>query len=208
MMPPKGIPANELWLAMSQMPRPHRVVDLPRKGENGKPLGQVAIRALTQAEQLQAGIEAEKLVRFELPNGTREHAGYEVAYSNAAAVAQLWRAVREVSDLDKPFAPSPKDMRAVFTTDEIGALYSSFLDVCAEIGPIIGALTKDECEAWIDRLIQGGEALDPLGFASPAVLRDLLKCSVGRLRNSQTAPSSVGSPADDTDSAMNDEEGI
>jgi hypothetical protein len=216
MMPPTNIPPNELWSALTTMPRPHKIVDFPRKAPDGKPIGQLAIRALTQNEQLQAGIAAERLVRAELTDAKKDASiGYEISYSNAASVEQLWRACRCADDLERPCFPSPKEMRGHLTTDEIGALYSAFLDVCAEVGPIIGAMTSAESEAWIDRLIEGGESADPIPFFSSEGLKTLVRTSVARLRTSRTGPSSAGSPqselglekSDEPDRIGNDEDG-
>lgn len=198
MKPSENIPASELWLAATTMPRPHRIVDFPRKRDDGQPIGQLAIRALNQAEHLQAGIAAEKLVRKELPDANKETSlGYETAYSNAVAVEQLWRAARDANDLERPCFPSPKAMREHLTTDEIGVLFSQFLDVCSEIGPIVSLLSKEECDAWIDQLIAGGEVADPLPFFSSEALRLLLRRSVERLQISPTRPFLPGSPPDD-----------
>lgn len=197
--------ASELWTALTTMPRPHRIVDFPRNGEDGKPMGQVALRALTQQEQLQSGIAAEKLVRKELAEAKREESiGYEVSYANAVSVEQLWRSCRCADDLDRPAFPSARDMRMVLTTDEIGALYSAFLDVCAEIGPLIGALTLEETDSWVKKLVEGGEQ-DALPFFSSEALRTLVRTLVVRLRTSRTEPSSAGSPPDDIDMAGSNE---
>lgn len=194
-LPPKDIPAGELWVAMTEMPRPKQIVPFPRKGADGKPVGEVAIVVLRQDEQLRATIAAEQLVRAELPNAKQEDSlGYGIAFNNAASIEQLYRACRDPNDLDRLIFPNPKEMRRVMSVDEVGALYSSYLRVRAEIGPNPAELSKESAEAWLDKLIEGGNETDPLEWASQDLLRLLLRCSVDRIRSSRGAPSSAGTP--------------
>lgn len=198
MMPPKDMKPSELWLALTEMPRPFRLVPFPRKGGDGNWIGSLAMRPLTQEEVLRAGIAAETFVRTMLPDAVKDSTGYETAYANAAAVEQLWRACREATDTDRPFFPTPKAIAEVCTADEVSALYDSYLTVRDQIGPLLSGLSDAEANAWIDRLIEGGEALDPFGCFSSAALRTLLRLSVGRLRSFTTPRSSPGTQPDGT----------
>jgi hypothetical protein len=199
MMPP-DMPATELWTTLTTMPRPHRLVDFPRKREDGAPVGQVAIWTLNQGEQIAAGIAAEKLVRKELPDAKRDDSlGYATAYSNASAVEILYRACRDPNDLSRSAFPSASSMRAYLTTDEIAVLFNAYISVQTEVGPIVGALTAEELDAWINRLVEGGSGTDPLVLFSSQTLQDLLKRLVVRYRTSRGAPSSPSSLRADTE---------
>lgn len=194
--PPKHIDPPALYSLLTTMPRPYRVVDFPRKGEDGKPLGQVALVPLNQAENIAAGLEAELYVRKALPDSTitpKDAIGYNLAYSNEACVQQLWRSVRDASDPTRKVFQKPDDLRRLLTPDETACLFSMWIDACAEVGPMIGALSVAEREAWIDKLIAGGEAT-PIPFSSLETLRTLVRSLVNRLRTSQTALSSLGTP--------------
>lgn len=198
MMPPENMSPRELWSAMAEMPRPYRVVDFPRKDAEGKPIGQVAIRVLLQGEQIRAGLDAEKLVRAELPDAVADdNIGYTTAYANAVSVQQLFLACRDVSDAEKRAFPSAKWMRDHLTTDEVAVLYSQYLEVAGSIGPIITSLTDAEEKAWIAKLTEGGSA-DAIPFGSWAVLKRLLATSVDQIRSLRTQLASVGSPLDST----------
>lgn len=195
--PPAGKKASELWVEMQAMPRPHQIVDFPRKHpDTGKPIGQVALWILTSDENLAASIAAEKLVRTELKEGGS--LGYEAAFGNASAIEILFRACRDVNDLTRQVFPSTKEMRRVLTTEECGVLFEAYMSLTATIGPIISHLTQAEADAWIDRLVEGGSH-DPLGFFSSAGLRTLLRGAVSRLAKSPTPRSSAGSPPESPD---------
>ncbi len=202
MNPPDDLTPQELWASLTAMPRPTRLVDYPRiNPATEKPVGQVAMWILTQQEHMRAGIAAEKLVRTELADAKKgESIGYEVAYANASAVEVLVRSCRKATSLKEPAFPSPLDLRNVATTDEISVLFQNYLDLAGQVGPIVGALTKEQADAWVDRLVEGGSR-DPLGSCSSDVLRTLLRTSVARLRMSPTASSSAGSLG--ADSASN-----
>lgn len=200
MMPPTDMPAGDLFVALQEMPRPSRVYDFPRKGADGKTIGQFRIWVLTQNEQLQAGIAAERLVRSAFDVAKREEAGagYQNAYENAAAVELLFRACRKIDDVAQPLFPSPKDIRAALTVDEVAVLMNSYLETTATLGPILANLSAEDTEAWIDRLVEGGSA-SPLPFFSPGAVQRLLTSMVGRLRRSSTGTSSSGSPPSATE---------
>lgn len=199
MMPPENVSPAQLYTELSRMPRPHRVVPFPRKDPaTGEPIGHVALVPLSQKETLESTIAAELLVRERLPSAkTGESVGYDVAFGDASAVEQLFRACREPGDVTKLVFPSAAAVRTL-SADEIAVLYQSYLDTRAEVGPIFSAMTQKESDAWLDRLIEGGNEVDHLAFFSLAGLRSLVRTSVARLRSSQTEPSSVGSPQGST----------
>lgn len=187
---------RELFAELSAMPRPHRVVDFPRKHPvTGEPVGQVALWPLTQTEQIHSAIAADKLIRehFQGIDANRT-LGYEASYSNAVCVEILWRACRNPRDLDRPAFPSAKDLRSVVTPDEAGLLFEAYLEMVNDIGPIIATMTRGDLDAWIQRLLVGGQQIDPLASFSSGMLRVLVRALAERLRNSTTDTSSVGLP--------------
>ncbi len=191
---PETIGPSELWIKMMEMPRPSRAVDLPRLDKKGEPIGQVAIVVLSQEEQMICSAAAEKTAREvlkETPKESDAKRGYEDIYNNSAAVEILYRACRCVDDIKKPAFPSPKEMRRVFSIDEVGVLFSHYLTVQAELGPIVGHMEKDEIDSWCRRLAEGGSRF-PLDLCSLDVVRNLAFSLACRLAPFLTDTSSVG----------------
>ena len=195
-MPEEEIKPAALWAAITEMPRPSRVVDFPRKNEAGEPIGQVRIRVLMQEESMMCSAAAEAFARKhikELPKSDDMARGYGDIYSNAAAVEVLWRACRQVDDVNQALFPTSKMIRDHLSADEVGVLFSSYLAVKAELGPIIGEMSEDEVEGWIKRLVEGGSSY-PLGSLSWEMRDQLQMRTAQRLYPSLTGTSTPGSP--------------
>lgn len=182
------------------MPRPYKLVDYPRNGADGKPIGQVAIWVLTQEEQMVCSTEAERFTRDKL-KGTeinRESFGYDAVYSNEACVQILFRACRDVNDIEGRTAfPTPSHIRQNLSAAECGALFQHYLTVQAELGPLASSLTEDEMDAWIKRIAEGGSAF-PFDLLPSDLQRILALSMARRLHVSSTDTSSAGSQPSDT----------
>lgn len=179
------------------MERPYKVVDFPRNDENGQPIGKVAIRVLTQEEQLAASAAAEKVAREVLKEQNKDTFGYERVYVDSVCVETLFRACRDPEDVKKTAFPTPRDVRQNLTTEECAMLFRNYLTVQLELGPAIYSLSDEEAEAWIDRLAEGG-SYAPLDAAVSDVAKLLTMYMVYRLRpqSSQTDNGSAGSQPD------------
>lgn len=189
--PPKDIPASQLWLKLQEMPRPTKLVDFPRM-VNGEPVGELAIRILTQEEQMICTAAAEDLTRKHIKEGKKDELGYDRIFTDALTVELLFRACRDASDPTRPAFPSPKQIREILTTDECATLFNHYLTIQLELGPIRVSMTAAEMEAWVDRLVEGGSAF-PFDLISSGLQRLLLLHMAFRLRSSQTDMSSAGS---------------
>lgn len=197
--PPENVDASELWLALTQLPRPHRVVPFPRKLPNSEEtVGETAIWPLTQEEQMASNVEADRFTKRLLKDPQKKeesNLGYEHTYANEVAVQVLYRACRNPKDLTKPAFPSASDMRAKMSTDEVGVLFSMYNTVQLEIGPIVAKMEKPEYEAWVLRLEEGGSAF-PLDSLSWEQQRILLPFLASQLVSCWMAMCSLGQPPD------------
>lgn len=195
--PPETIDASELWLAITTLPRPHRVVPFPRKlPGSDEPVGELAIWPLSQEEQMASNVEADRFTKRLLKDPQKKeeaNLGYEHTYANEVAVQVLYRACRNPKDLAKPAFPSPTDMRAKMSTDEVGVLFSVYATVQFEIGPIVASMSKEEREAWILRLEEGGSAF-PFDALSWEEKRILLPFLASQLVDCWMAMCSLGKP--------------
>lgn len=203
-MPPKDVPASELFQKLQTIPRPYKVVDFPRYDANGEPIGQIAVRVLTQEEQFQCSAAAESFTRQKLkaenggtiPGKLEAQQGYEDIYNNAIAVELVFRAFRDVNDVKWPAFRTKEEIRQTLTNTEIGVLINYYQVCQQEFGPIVAHLTPEEMEAWIARLKEGASAY-PLGLLSSDTKNDLLMYMASLWPSLPTDTSLPGSPADE-----------
>jgi hypothetical protein len=178
------------------MPRAHRVVEFPRVNpQTGEPIGRVAIWVLTQDERIRAAANAERATRELLGDampGRKSSQGAEDIYENNAACEVLFRACRDVDDLDRPAFPSVAAIKQFLSVDEVAVLLRLYTEVQAEIGPIVSHMSEGDVNAWIDRLAEAGSMV-PLSLLAPTALGDLVTSMARRLSPSPTASSLVGS---------------
>jgi hypothetical protein len=211
--PPNDITPAELFQQLSTMPRPHQMVDFPRKapGTNDA-IAKVPIWPLRESELLAAQASATSYVHdnLKLQWGEREpDHGYKEVYNNAVATEILQRACRRAKlnaesgewepQLNLPLFPKASDVRAQLTHDEISVLFSEYMLVQRSLGPIVNDLSKEECEAWLKVLSEGGRHAG-LPFLSWGALIDLVNFMVSQIKSLQTELSSAGSPQNDTSS--------
>jgi hypothetical protein len=199
---PEEQDASELWLALTALPRPHRVVSLPRNiPGTDTPIGDVAIWPLTQEEHHQSNAAADDHVKKLLKDPQKKdeaNIGYQNLFANELAVQQLWRACRDTNNLERPAFPSPGMLRMKLTSDEVGVLYNHFLTTQVEVGPIVAHMSDDEYEAWVRRIAEGGSAF-PFDLLSWEQRISLVTTMASQLVDFWTATSSVGQPpADDS----------
>jgi hypothetical protein len=198
--PPTDIPASELWLKLQEMPRPHIVVDFPRKGLDGEPICQVGMWVLTQEEQVAAAATATKSTKNLLKELTlvqgEQSRGYEDVYGNEAAVEVLFRACRHPEDVKRPFFPNSAAVRKL-SVDEVGVLMNFYYEAQAKLGPIVSYMTDDEYEIWVKRLAEGASTF-PLEHLSSALRNELMLRMALHLSTFLMANSSAGSPPSDT----------
>src|SRR5262245_59888203 len=63
LLPPKDVPASELFLKLMEAPSPSEVVDIPRRDSNGDPVGRIRIRVLSMVDHDRARIAAHTRVK-------------------------------------------------------------------------------------------------------------------------------------------------
>lgn len=214
MASPPDMDPSELWLALTQMPRPHRRVDLPRCIPGTKtPIGEVLIQVLTQEEQMAVNAEADRFTKKLLQDPQKRdeaNLGYQHTFSNEVALQILYRVCRDVNDVNRPAFPSPKLMRQFLTADEVGVMFQQYMVVQLELGPIVADMSDEEMEAWIRRIASGGSAF-PFVSLSPEQQTRLVLFMASRLCSLWTAMSSAGLPPDDptpSETAENTDAGV
>lgn len=190
----------ELWAIITAMPRPSLVVDFPRKKPDGTPIGQLRMQVLTQEEQILCSAEAERFTKKavkEVPKGDEAKTGYENVYNNSAAVEVLFKACRQKDDPSLPFFPSGEALRKALTADEVGVLLMHYYTTQASLGPIVAHMSKEEMDAWVERLAEGGNRF-PLDWLSSEALKDLVFTMALQIRSLRTDNSLPGSPPEET----------
>ena len=204
--PPKDVSASELWTALTQIPRPWKVVDFPRVDPMTKEtVGQIAIWVLTQEEQIAASAEADQVAKKVLKDPQRQgeaNIGYENVYNNEATIQVLYRACRDVKDVSRPAFPSASMLRKHMSVDEISVLAVHYMQVQSAVGPIVASMSPEEERAWIGRLADAGDTF-PIALLSPREQEALLLSMASQLVSFWTATPSPGSaPASGGDDAI------
>lgn len=197
-MPPENIDASDLWLALMELPRPHRIVPYPRSKPDGTPVGELAIWPLTQEEQMACNAEADRFTKKLLQDPQQKdqaNLGYHHTYTNEVAVQVVWRACRNAKDISRPAFPSPSLLRSKLSTDEVGVLFNHYCTIAAEVGPIVASMSKAEQEGWILRLQEGGSTF-PFDTLSWEAQRALVSGSASRLVSCWMDMCSAGLPLD------------
>lgn len=216
--PPNDIPPDALWVQLSEMPRPQRVVDYPRRDPiTGKMVGKVTMRVLSQAELMSAAASAEKYAVDLLkrkPQRGEDSKAYDDIYANESTVQLLFRAVWRANQTGEdqwepgnlPFFPSPEAIRGNeagtkgLPQEEIGVLLQTYLRTQRELGPIVSEMTAEEVDAWVEALVKAGSTY-PLSRLTSEALDALLMRMASRLHSFLTATTSSGSPPDDSTSS-------
>lgn len=156
------IEPSELWLALTTLPRPTKEIPIPRNFPGTEtPIGNIVMWPLTQEEQMAANAEADRWTKNLLKDPQKKdeaNLGYQHTYTNEVAVQVLYRACRDVKNIERPAFPSPTLMRQKLSTDEIGVLFSEYCTVQAELGPIRAHMTAEEADTLILRIADGGSA--------------------------------------------------
>lgn len=197
-MPP-NMESSKLFAELTSLPRPHRLVPFPRINPKTGEEFQVGMWLLTQNEAMLVAAEAEKtarrLLRDNLPGRNESSKGYDDVYNNASAIELLYRACRDPEHIERPFFPSKQAISDVLTVDEIAILLNHYFTLQVEIGPIVGAMTNDELQAWLEKLAEGGQSSQYfLNSLSLEALKGLLIALAVQLHSSQTDKSLSMSP--------------
>lgn len=207
--PPNDVAPSLLYAALTKMPTPHEVVDYPvNLPGTDYSVGQIAFVPLSQEDVMQCHATADEYARKVLktpPKAGEENRAYDSIFGHEAAVQILWRAMRAPEDptLERRSFPAPKMVRMLMP-DVLGVLMTMYVTAVAKIGPIVSTMSKEELDAWIERLVEGGSAF-PLALLSSEMLRDLVMRLVDRIKASPTGNASVGSPLAASPSAVPEE---
>ena len=188
MKPPEDISPSELFLKLSQSPRPTEVVDFPRVDESGKSIGQIRIQVLRMEEHDRARIMAQKRLKersrvygydkIEAADmdsaGIREVLG-DMTARELLAIACLDTRNHAGGDDEKPFYPrvfpDSDSIAQILSADETAVLFSAYLLVQDKYGPFERNLTSDaDVDAWVQRLEEGASAFPLLHLPLPRLV--------------------------------------
>lgn len=162
------------------MPRPNELVDFPRVDRRGKPVARIRIFVLSQADHDTARKMAlERLKKKGLSVDDQRTALGESLAGDASAKELLALACHEekfAGAEDNPiYIRIFKDASEVeqLTSDEVAALFNSYINVQYKYGPFDKTVTtEEELSDWIKRLKEGASS-DPLVHFSLPALADL-----------------------------------
>ena len=209
--PSKDIPASDLFLKLTEAPRPTEVVDYPRMDlSTGKPVGQVRIQVLNHIEHDNARKLAHQKMKEQgfdkddLQGTTIQEVMGDAVARELLAMACLTvenynddpndtpiygRMFRDASDLSK------------LRSDEIAVLFGKYLYTQAKYGPYEGNISsKEDVDAWVKRLVDGGSPFLVLHLPLPqlADLTFLLAERVSTLSESLASLSRESQPSSES----------
>lgn len=194
--PPKGADASELWVKLSELPRPLSPEYTFRA--RGADVGTLRFWVLTAQElswvRVEASRETKKLFG---EDAIRGNLAYEEELEEQKALHLLQLSCRQPEDPRFPTFRRAAEVREALTDDEITVALTAYAQFRRESGPIISELTPEEMEAWVKVLMEGGSRF-PLARCSGEVLIDLTMYLASKLRASATGTSSAGSPPDES----------
>ncbi len=177
MGPSEDVPAADLFAALSARHTPSEVVDYPRKNGRGEFDHQVRVLVLTSGQHDEARLRAQERLKN---RGMRTD---DLAKSPLLQETLGDAVARELLTMalvnEKPMAgsdegepaytrvfPTATHMENVCTSDELTALFNLYLMVQSKFGSLDSTVSsKEEFEAWINRLAEGGASY-PLGVFS------------------------------------------
>lgn len=182
MKPPEDMQQGELWAKLSE-PKPSQLIDFPRKGPDGKPIGKIRIQVLSSAQHDMAKVAAhDKLKRLAERMGVKDIAGPDLqspllqdTLGDLVARELLCMAclsdkpgAGSEGDDDRPFYPrvfrDPEHLADSLSGDELAVLFAAYLQIQNRFGPFERTIaTKEDEDAWIMRLAAD---IDPLAIAS------------------------------------------
>jgi hypothetical protein len=173
--PPPG-DATELWLKLTQLPRPFKELDHPRKDPvTHVSIGKLAIVPLTERELNEARAAAEAYTKKTLKEerSNQESIGYQQIYRDSCYVEYISRACRSTADMRIPAFPSAEQARQWLFPDEIAVIMEACTIWQTETGPIVSRMTEEEMEAWLSKLAEGASRV-PLALLSSEMKNELL----------------------------------
>jgi len=173
-LPPKDVPASELFLKLMESPAPSEIVDLPRRDKEGNPVGRIRIRVLSMLDHDRARVEAHKRVK-RLGIATEDMSAElikEVLGDAAAKEILAMACMTEGEDgaLSGRVFRNADDVEKL-PADEVAALFNAYMIIQHKYGPLEHLIsTPEELNAWIKRLGEGAASVSPLHlFTLPAL---------------------------------------
>lgn len=185
--PNLSISPAQLWVEITKLPRPSRIIDFPRKDQDGNAVCQLALVVLSPSEQVQCAVEAERYVNNKLGiTKVDERAqGYKTIFDTASTTECLFLSARSAADVNARFFPTSQSIRDHLTADETAVLMQAYVQMTSELGPIISTMSEKDMEAWLERLAVGAEIVSPFYLLSLAQMSDLTKYSAVQLWNAR-----------------------
>lgn len=210
--PPDWEPTT-LWNALAERPRPSAVIELPIKSYRGEQLERVRIQVLRRDEQTTVRVKALKRtvdrMRVEFRDFTEDRVSGNIVaeelLQNFSALETLSLALVSVDGVTKSeFRPedgrdatlykrlfrNADDVSRMVGDDELSVLWTQYLSVQRERGPLKDTMTAEEVDAWLALLQQGGDALPLRRLTLPALEKLTLALALRVANQSGSSPDS------------------
>lgn len=147
---------ENLYVKLTQMPRPHEIVPLPRLDKSGEPVGHVIMVILTAEENMLVKKAGGDRLRAWYKDQKKSELDLEVSsvFNDLTSMEILYRVCRRIDDIDKTFFPSAKSIEKVLTLDEIALLLNHYYTMMYKYGPRLDTMTEEQQVLWIKRITE------------------------------------------------------
>lgn len=174
--PPSDVEPSELFLKLTELPSPSEVVDFPRRGGDGQPLGRIRIKVLDSASISKARMAAQATMKAkgysteDLKSPVMvETVGDEVARELLALACRA--ADSNLNDAKTGHPIYGRIFRnasdvGVLSGDELTVLFYAYMQVQRKYGPLENEV---DVGSWVKRLVEGGSAFPLLSLDLPTL---------------------------------------
>lgn len=213
--PPEDVKASDLFRKLLETPFPTKVVPFPRKGADGNWISNIRIRVLSQddldkaRELAQERLDKRKFTAEQLTGVVLKELAADTVARELLAMACLTEESYGDDANGQPihariFVDGSQLGR--LTGDEIAVLFNAWQMIQRNFGPLESNIDVD---AWVNRLVEGGDAL-PLAFLGSQDVAELAYalsvriCSIFKILGPlyETLPSTSQSALDKCFSGM------
>ncbi len=183
--PPTDISANELFLRLTERPRPSKVIPFPALDDASMGIpGEIRIQVLRKEDHDRARLMAHQRLKTsagryglgvlevkDMASPVVQEVLADLAGCEILALACM-TPKSQSDDADKPkyvrVFPDGDAVSKVLSADEIAVLFSAYLQVQHDFGPYEPLIAGEEdVSAWIRRLVEGADTLPFLRLSSP-----------------------------------------
>lgn len=148
--PPKDISPQELWSKMIELPRPTKVIDFPRKNENGEFFLKLKLKIMTLEDYSRINCNVKsKISNIKNESKKIKNILEKLLYFNEL----LFECSMDCNN--NHFFPNADVIPKIITEEEFCFIYFQFIELQEKFNPI--HLNQEQADIWSEKIIEGGK---------------------------------------------------